>query len=79
TKDAAKDSGTETKQGAGKDKDKDSKSAKSSKGAKATKDAKAAPADKTGPADKGTKDVTVLTQPGTPQLTADQIVANSDA
>ncbi len=79
TKDAAKDSGKETKQGAGKDKDKDSKSAKASKGTKATKEAKAAPADKTGPADKGTKDVTVLTQPGTPQLTADQIVANSDA
>jgi LTXXQ motif family protein len=39
------------------------------KGAKATKVAKAAPA----------KSVEVLTQPGEPELTAEQIVANSDA
>jgi hypothetical protein len=66
---AAKDGTKDAKQqGAGKDKD--AKSAKSGKGAKATKEAKNAPQD---------KDVTVLTQSGAPQLTADQIVANSDS
>jgi hypothetical protein len=69
-KEAAKDPAKDAKpQGSGKDKEKGAKASK----AKATKEAKAAPVDK------GTKDVTVLTQPGTPQLTADQIVANSDA
>lgn len=65
TKDGTKDA---KQQGAGKDKD--AKSAKSGKGAKATKEAKNVPQD---------KDVTVLTQSGAPQLTADQIVANSDS
>jgi hypothetical protein len=54
-----------TKDGA-KDSTKDS--TKPGKGAKASKDAKAA-----------TKEVAVLTQNGAPQLTAEQIVANSDA
>lgn len=76
-KDASKDPGKDTskdakQQGAGKDKD--AKSAKdttkAAKGAKATKEAKNEPQD---------KDVTVLTQNGAPQLTPDQIVANSDA
>lgn len=65
TKDGTKDA---KQQGAGKDKD--AKSAKSAKGAKATKEAKNAPQD---------KDVTVLTQSGAPQLTPEQIVANSDS
>lgn len=66
-KDASKDASKDSKQpGGAKDKD-----AKGGKGAKATKEAKNAPQDN--------KDVTVLTQPGTPQLTADQIVANSDS
>ncbi|UPK31639.1 Spy/CpxP family protein refolding chaperone [Bradyrhizobium sp. 186] len=65
TKDGTKDA---KQQGAGKDKD--AKSAKLGKGAKGTKEAKNAPQD---------KDVTVLTQSGTPQLTADQIVTNSDS
>lgn len=73
-KDANKDAGKDSKQPGGA-KDKDAKgakdNAKGSKGAKATKEAKNAPQDN--------KDVTVLTQPGTPQLTADQIVANSDS
>ena len=59
----------DTKQPAGA-KDKDGKSVKAAKGAKATKEAKNTPQD---------KDVTVLTQNGAPQLTADQIVANSDS
>jgi hypothetical protein len=71
-KDAGKDAKDAKQQGAGKDKD--AKSAKDSpkaaKGAKATKEAKNAPQD---------KDVTVLTQNGAPQLTPDQIVANSDS
>jgi gas vesicle protein len=68
-KDASKDSSKDAKQqGAGKDKD--AKSTKAAKGAKATKEAKNEPQD---------KDVTVLTQNGAPQLTPDQIVANSDA
>ncbi len=66
-KDAAKDS---KQQGGTKD-----KSAKG-KSAKATKEAKNAPQDNRG---KDNKDVTVLTQPGAPQLTAEQIVANSDS
>ena len=70
-KDAGKDAKQQqdTKQQAGA-KDKDGKSVKAAKGAKATKEAKSAPQD---------KDVTVLTQNGAPQLTADQIVANSDS
>ncbi|MCP3469749.1 Spy/CpxP family protein refolding chaperone [Bradyrhizobium sp. CCGUVB1N3] len=52
-----------------KDANKDAKSGKASKTAKAAKDA---------PKD-ATKDVTVLTQNGAPQLTAEQIVANSDS
>jgi hypothetical protein len=70
---AAKDASKDAKQqGAGKDKDakSDAKNAKTAKGAKATKEAKNAPQD---------KDVTVLTQDGAPQLTPDQIVANSDS
>lgn len=70
-KDANKDASKDSKQPGGA-KDKDAKGAKeNAKGAKATKEAKNAPQDN--------KDVTVLTQPGTPQLTADQIVANSDS
>ena len=70
-KDAGKDAKQQdTKQPAGA-KDKDGKSVKAAKGAKATKEAKNAPQDN--------KDVTVLTQNGAPQLTADQIVANSDS
>lgn len=73
-KDASKDASKDSKQPGGA-KDKDAKGAKDNakggKGAKATKEAKNAPQDN--------KDVTVLTQPGTPQLTADQIVANSDS
>jgi hypothetical protein len=53
----------------------DSKGAKAGKG-KDSKLARATPAAQ--PADPS-KDVTVLTQNGAPQLTADQIVANSDA
>ncbi|MBW7964972.1 Spy/CpxP family protein refolding chaperone [Bradyrhizobium sp. BR 10261] len=76
-KDASKDSGKDAKQpGAAKDKDaKGAKeAAKGAKGAKPTKEAKNAPQD-----GKDNKDVTVLTQPGAPQLTAEQIVANSDS
>ncbi|MFB6460548.1 Spy/CpxP family protein refolding chaperone [Bradyrhizobium tunisiense] len=69
-KDAGKDTGKDAKQ-QGAAKDKDAKNAKG-KGAKATKEAKTAPQGKD-------KDVTVLTQPGAPQQTAEQIVANSDA
>lgn len=69
-KDASKDASKDSKApGAGKDKD--AKTAKAGKGTKASKEAKNAPQD--------TKDVAVLTQNGTPQLTADQIVANSDS
>ncbi len=72
-KDANKDASKDAKQpGAGKDKD--AKNAKAGKGAKAIKEAKNAPPD-----NKDNKDVTVLTQTGAPQLTADQIVANSDS
>ena len=73
SKDASKDAKDAKQPGAGKDKD--AKTAKGAKGAKATKEAKNAPAD----ANAKDKDVTVLTQPGAPQLTADQIVANSDS
>ncbi|MCK1710341.1 MULTISPECIES: Spy/CpxP family protein refolding chaperone [unclassified Bradyrhizobium] len=68
-KDGTKDGTRDAKQ-QGAAKDKDAKSAKSGKGAKGTKEAKNAPQD---------KDVTVLTQSGAPQLTAEQIVANSDS
>ncbi|BBO12521.1 MULTISPECIES: Spy/CpxP family protein refolding chaperone [unclassified Bradyrhizobium] len=74
---AAKDAGKDAKQqGAAKDKDakdKDAKGAKAGKGAKASKEAKNAPQGK------DNKDVTVLTQTGAPQQTAEQIVANSDS
>lgn len=71
-KDASKDASKDSKQpGAGKDKD--AKTAKDAKGAKASKEAKNALPDTKD------KDVAVLTQNGTPQLTADQIVANSDS
>lgn len=69
---AARESSKDAKQ-QGAAKDKDAKSAKPGKSSKATREAKNAPQDK------GNKDVTVLTQPGTPQLTAEQIVANSDS
>jgi hypothetical protein len=75
-KDANKDASKDAKQpGAGKDKDaKGAKeNAKAGKGAKASKEAKNAPPDTK------EKDVTVLTQTGAPQLTADQIVSNSDS
>jgi hypothetical protein len=67
TKDSAKDS---KQQGA------DAKTGKAAKGQKSTKastkEAKDTPKD-------AAKDVSVLTQDGAPKLTADQIVANSDA
>jgi hypothetical protein len=69
SKDASKDS---KQPGAGKDKD--AKSAKAGKGTKAAKEARNAPQD-----GKDSKDVPVLTQNGAPQLTAEQIVSNSDA
>ncbi|MBR0835217.1 Spy/CpxP family protein refolding chaperone [Bradyrhizobium manausense] len=71
SKDASKDASKDSKQPGAKDKD--AKTAKGAKGAKASKEARNAPPDAKD------KDVTVLTQPGTPQLTADQIVANSDS
>ncbi|WP_298260557.1 Spy/CpxP family protein refolding chaperone [Bradyrhizobium sp.] len=46
---------------------------------KATKTAKAAPAPAATPTTSSGKAVEVLTQPGAPELTAEQIVANSDA
>ena len=75
---AAKDASKDAKQ-PGAAKDKDAKTAKGAKGAKATKEAKNGPQDTKDNETKDNKDVTVLTQPGAPQLTADQIVANSDA
>ncbi|MHC2163949.1 hypothetical protein ACVL5V_006370 [Bradyrhizobium ottawaense] len=69
---AAKDAGKDAKQ-QGAAKDKDAKGAKAGKGAKASKEAKNAPQGK------DNKDVTVLTQTGAPQQTAEQIVANSDS
>lgn len=71
SKDASKDAKDAKQAGAGKDKD--AKTAKGAKGAKASKEAKNAAADTKD------QDVTVLTQPGAPQLTADQIVTNSDS
>ncbi|MBR0817953.1 Spy/CpxP family protein refolding chaperone [Bradyrhizobium liaoningense] len=76
---AAKDASKDSKQpGAGKD-----KNAKAGKGAKASKEARNAPQDnkdnKENKDNKDNKDVTVLTQPGAPQQTAEQIVANSDS
>lgn len=69
-----KDAGKDAKQqGAAKDKEKDAKSAKAGKGAKASKEAKNAPQGK------DNNDVSVLTQTGAPQQTAEQIVANSDS
>ncbi|MDE5447170.1 hypothetical protein GWG65_38880 [Bradyrhizobium sp. CSA207] len=68
-KDGTKDGTKDAKQQSAA-KDKDAKSAKSGKGAKGTKEARNAPQD---------KDVAVLTQSGAPQLTAEQIVANSDS
>ncbi|GMO29658.1 MULTISPECIES: Spy/CpxP family protein refolding chaperone [Bradyrhizobium] len=69
---AAKDAGKDAKQ-QGAAKDKDAKGAKAGKGAKASKEAKNAPQGK------DNKDVTVLTQTGAPQQSAEQIVANSDS
>ena len=77
-KDASKDAKDAKQAGPAKDKDKDkdkdAKTAKAAKGAKASKEAKNAPADTA-----KDKDVTVLTQTAAPQLTAEQIVANSDS
>ncbi|MGY3393246.1 gas vesicle protein [Bradyrhizobium sp. USDA 3311] len=73
-KDANKDATKDAKQQQGAGKDKDAKSAKAGKGAKASKEAKNAPQDT-----KDNKDVTVLTQSGAPQQSAEQIVANSDS
>ncbi|MEY9184919.1 hypothetical protein ABIG06_006446 [Bradyrhizobium sp. USDA 326] len=73
---AAKEVARDAKQ-QGAAKDKDAKSTKAGKGAKASKEAKNAPQDNKGTKDN--KDVTVLTQTGAPQLTAEQIVANSDS
>lgn len=72
-KDAGKDAGKDAKQ-QGAAKDKEAKGAKAGKGAKASKEAKNAPGQ-----GKDNKDVTVLTQPGAPQQSAEQIVANSDS
>jgi len=73
-KDASKDASKDSKQPG---KDKDAKTAKAGKGAKASKETKnAAP---NGTDNKDNKDVTVLTQSGAPQQTAEQIVANSDS
>ena len=73
-KDASKDAKDSKQPGGAKDakgaKENAKENAKTAKGAKATKEAKNAPQD---------KDVTVLTQPGAPQLTGDQIVSNSDS
>ncbi|MCK1360199.1 Spy/CpxP family protein refolding chaperone [Bradyrhizobium sp. 199] len=71
-KDAGKDTGKDAKQ-QGAAKDKDGKNAKAGKGAKASKEAKNTPQGK------DNKDVTVLTQTGAPQQSAEQIVANSDS
>lgn len=73
-KDASKDASKDSKRpGAGKDKGA-KETAKAGKGAKASKEARNAPQD-----NKDNKDVTVLTQPGAPQQSAEQIVANSDS
>jgi hypothetical protein len=70
-KDASKETSKDKEPGTGKDKD--AKAAKAGKGAKASKEAKNTPLETKD------KDVTVLTQTAAPQLTADQIVANSDS
>jgi LTXXQ motif family protein len=72
-KDASKDAKQQPSQQGS---DKAAADAKGAKGAKGTKTAKAA---KDATKDAATKDVTVLTQNGAPELTAEQIVANSDA
>lgn len=72
-KDASKDAKPQDAKQPGAAKDKDAKTAKGAKGAKASKEAKNAPQDTKD------KDATVLTQTAAPQLTADQIVANSDS
>lgn len=75
-KDASKDASKDSKQpGAGKDAKSAKENAKAGKGAKATKEAKNAPTQDS----KDIKDVAVLTQPGAPEQTAEQIVANSDS
>ncbi|OPY95620.1 hypothetical protein A5906_06410 [Bradyrhizobium sacchari] len=73
-KDSNKDAASKDakQQGAGKDKNA-KENAKAGKGSKASKEAKNAPNASQD------KDVTVLTQPGAPQQTAEQIVANSDS
>ncbi len=72
---AVKDASKDASKDSAKDGSKDSKSAKAGKGAKASKEA-AKDSSKDG--SKG-KDVAVLTQTGAPQLTGEQLVANSDA
>ena len=74
-KDTNKDAKQQPQQGAGKATD--AKGAKVNKAGKGTKDVKEAKDAKDAPKD--SKEVAVLTQNGAPQLTADQIVANSDA
>lgn len=71
---AGKDAKDSSKDGKGKNADAKSSKESTKDGAKDKKSAKAAK-------DKGgkDKDVTVLTQSGAPQLTAEQLVANSDA
>ncbi len=54
-------------------------SSSTSKPAKATKTAKASPPSTTTSTTSSVKPIEVLTQPGAPTLTAEQIVANSDA
>jgi hypothetical protein len=84
---AAKDANKDTNKDAAKDAKqqaagKDAKGAKAGKGAKASKEARNAPQDSNKDSNKDgkdNKDVTVLTQSGAPQLTAEQIVANSDS
>lgn len=72
-KDSSKDPAKESKQqSTSRDAKGGKENAKAGKGAKATKEARNTPQD-------NAKDVTVLTQPGAPQQTAEQIVANSDA
>ncbi|TYL95967.1 hypothetical protein FXB40_13480 [Bradyrhizobium rifense] len=71
SKDASKDAKDSKQPGGAKDAKGAKDNAKGGKGAKATKEAKNTPQDN--------EDVTVLTQPGAPQLTADQIVSNSDS
>lgn len=83
-KDASKDASKDAKQpGAGKDKDakgtKENAKENTKENTKAGKGAKASKEAKNAPPDIKDKDVTVLTQTSAPQLTADQIVANSDS